>query len=239
MRILFFLILLAKFNTMGAQKNASKDFQVITFEESKKYNIRNMKDHAFPDYNGATSLFIDDNTLFVFPNIDRGSCLIISKNKYEEMIANNSYPVLPENNTPYFLYKDLMNKEGFTKENMIKVLKDIGLDYNEDTFYTDAEKLVKTLSEDEKKKFVVPALYFIGEDLLKLCPEADWSFSKRWYFHPFNEPILAYDDHSFSFYYLNVLLERKLLEDKKMTFKSIYKKVEKYYIKESWFWEKH
>ncbi len=231
MRALFLLILLINCNIMNAQKNISKDYQAITFEESKKYNIRNMKDHAFADYNGATSLFIDDNTLFVFPNIDRGSCLIISKNKYEEMIANNSYPVLPENNTPYFLFKTMMNKEGFTKENMINILKDIGLEYNKDTFYTDAERLVKTLSDADKKKFIVPALYFIGEDLHKLCPEAAWSFSKRWYFHPFNEPILVYEDRSYSFYDLNILLEEKLLKGKNITFNKIYKRVEGYYLK--------
>jgi hypothetical protein len=231
MRTLFFLILLAKFNFMDAQKNISEDYRVITFEESKRYDIRNMKDHEYSDYNGSTSLYIDDKTLFVFPNIDRGSCIIISKDKYEEMFKNNSYPVLSENDTPYFLYKDLMNKEGFTKENMSKILKDIGLDYDEETFYSDAEKLSKTLSQEDKKKLIVPSLYFIGENLHKLCPEADWKFSKRWYFHPFNEPILVYQDRSFSFYYLNVLLERKLLEGKKMTFKSIYKKVEEYYMK--------
>ncbi|MDC8099776.1 hypothetical protein [Chryseobacterium rhizosphaerae] len=237
MRTLFFIILITKFNIMCAQINTNKDYLVISFEESKKYDIRNMKDHEYSDYNGSTSLFIDENTLFVFPNIDRGSCLIISKDKYDEMFANNSFPVLPENNTPYFLYKDLMNKEGFTKENMINILKDIGLHYNEDTFYTDAEKLSKSLSEDNKKKLIVPALYFIGEDLKNLCPNANWSFNKRWYFNPFNEPFLFYEDHFFSFYYLNVLLERKLLEEKKMTFKSIYKKVEKYYLKEKWKWD--
>ncbi|MCT2409966.1 hypothetical protein NZD88_20620 [Chryseobacterium antibioticum] len=231
MRTLFFLILITTFNIMCAQKNISKDYQVITFEESKKYDIRNMKDHEYSDYNGSTSLYIDENTLFVFPNIDRGSCLIISKDKYDEMFANNSFPVLPENNTSYFLYKKLMNKESFTKENMIIILKDIGLKYNEDTFYTDAEKLSKTLSDEDKKKLIVPALYFIGEDLQKLCPNAEWSFNKRWYFNPFNEPILVYEDRSYSFYDLNILLEEKLLKEKNITFKKIYKRVEGYYLK--------
>jgi hypothetical protein len=237
MRTIFFLILLIKFNIMYTQENRSKDYKVITFEESKRYDIRNMKDYEYSDYNCSTSLFIDDNTLFVFPGIDRGSCLIISKDKYDEIFKNNSYPVLPENNTPYFLYKDLMNKENFTWENMTKILKNFGLDYNEETFYNDIEKISKTLSEEDKKKLVVPVLYFIGEDLRKLCSDAQWRFETSWYFLPFNEPILVYQDHSFSFYYLNVLLERKLLEGKKMTFKSIYKKVEGYYLKKKWMFD--
>ncbi|VEH22085.1 Uncharacterised protein [Chryseobacterium nakagawai] len=228
---------MVKFNIMGAQNNTGQDYKAITFEESKKYDFRNMKDHEYSDYNGATSLYVDDNTLFVFPNIDRGSCLIISKEKYEQMLKNNSYPVLPENNTPYFLYKDLMNKEGFTKENMIRILKDIGLDYNEETFYSDAEKLAKTLSKEDKKKLLVPALYFIGEDLHKLCQDAEWSFNKRWYFHPFTEPILFYEDRSYSFYDLNILLEEKLLKGKNITFNKIYKRVEGYYLKKKWMFD--
>lgn len=231
MRTLFFLILVTKFNIMCAQENISKDYQVITFTESKRYDIRNMKDHDYSDYNGSTSLYIDDDTLFVFPNIDRGSCLVISKDKYEEMFKNNSYPVLPENNTPYFLYRNMMNKDRFTKENMVNILKVIGLDYNENTFYTDTEKLVKTLSEEDRKKLIVPVLYFIGEDLNKVCPYAHWRFETNWYFHPVNEPILVYEDRSFSFYDLNILLEEKLLKGKNITFKKIYKRVEGYYLK--------
>ncbi len=135
------------------------------------------------------------------------------------------------------LYRE--SKESFVKDNMITILSDLGLSYNEATFYKDAEKLSKNLSVTDKKKLVVPMLYFIGEDLRKLCPEAEWSFNTRRYFQPFDEPILFYQDRYFTFYYINVLLENKLINEKKMTFRSIYQKVEKYYLKESWFWEKH
>jgi len=224
---------------MCAQKIISKDYEIVSFEESLKYNLRSMKRYNYSQYNGSTSLVINDNKLFVFPNIERGSSIILSKDKYDEMFKHNSYPVLPENNTAYFLFKNLMNKESFVKDNMITILSDLGLSYNEATFYKDAEKLSKNLSVTDKKKLVVPMLYFIGEDLRKLCPEAEWSFNTRRYFQPFDEPILFYQDRYFTFYYINVLLENKLINEKKMTFRSIYQKVEKYYLKESWFWEKH
>ncbi|QIH34483.1 hypothetical protein [Sphingobacterium sp. DR205] len=239
MRRVFFLILIANLNIMCAQAIFSKEYKVVTEEERSKYNLKNMKEYRYPAYNESTSLFIDENTLYVFPNIMGGSAIIVSKENYDKMYADNSYPLLPENDTPYLLYKDLMNIDGFVKENMIKILKDLGLQYNEETFYKDAEKLSKVLSEEDKKKLVVPMLFLIGEDLHKLCPEAEWNFETKRFFHPFNEPILFYQDRYFSFYYLNVLLERKLIENKKMTFKSIYSKVEKYYVKESWFWQKH
>ncbi|QIH34484.1 hypothetical protein [Sphingobacterium sp. DR205] len=222
---------------MCAQAITSKDYKILCKEEGLKYDLKNMKAYRYPDYNESTSLFIDDKTLFVFPNIMGGSAIIVSKENYDKMYADNSYPLLPENDTPYLLYKDLMNKEGFVKENMIKILKDLGLQYNEETFYKDAEKLSKVLSEQNKKKLAIPMLYFIGEDLHKLCPEAEWSYNTRRYFHPFNEPILYYEDRSYSFYDLNILLEEKLLKGKKITLKNIYKRVEGYYVRKKWLWE--
>lgn len=239
MRKLFFLSLLIHFKIMCAQKIITKDYEIVSFEESLKYDLRNMKRYNYSQYNGSTSLVINDNKLFVFPNIERGRSIILSKDKYYEMFKHNSYPVLPENNTAYFLFKNLMNKESFVKDNMINILSDLGLSYNEATFYKDAEKLSKNLSAIDKKKLIVPMLYFIGEDLRKFCPQAKWSFSTRRYFQPFDEPILFYQDRYFTFYYINVLLENKLINEKKMTFRSIYQKVEKNYLKESWFWEKH
>ncbi|MFP3802570.1 hypothetical protein, partial [Paraburkholderia sp. SIMBA_027] len=87
------------------------------------------------------------------------------------------------------------------------------------------------LYEEDRKKLIVPVLYFIGEDLHRLCPEAAWRFETNWYFHPVNEPILVYEDRSYSFYDLNILLEEKLLKGKNITFKNIYKRVEGYYLK--------
>lgn len=222
---------MTNFIIMSAQETSSKNYKILSKEEGLKYDLGNMKLYKYPLYNESTALFIDDNELFVFPNIMGGTAIIVSKDKYDKMFANNSYPLLPENDTPYFLYKDWMNEQGFVKENMIKILMDIGLPYKEETFYRDAEKLAKVLSEEDKKKLVVPMLYFIGEDLKKLCPEAEWSYNTRRYFHPFNEPILYYEDRSYSFYDLNILLEEKLLKDKNITFQKIYKRVEGYFLK--------
>jgi hypothetical protein len=80
-------------------------------------------------------------------------------------------------------------------------------------------------------------LYFIGEDLHKLCPKANWNFSTVYYFQPFNEPRLFYKEYSHSFYDLNVLLEEKLINGRKITFEKIYKKVEGYYSKKKWLYE--
>jgi len=120
---------------------------------------------------------------------------------------------------------------------MIGILKEIGLDYDEANFFRDAEKLAKDLSLEDRKKLIVPMLYFMGEDLKKICPKAEWSFNTRRYLQPFNEPILYYQDHFYSFYDLNILLEEKLIKNKKISFKEIYKRVEKYYDKKSWMWD--
>jgi len=239
MKKIIILISIIKFSFMYTQENIDKQYEVVSRDEALNYDVRNMKEYKYSEYNGSTSLFIDENKLYIFPNIGDGSSIIMSKDNYDKMFLNNSYPVLPENDTPYFRCKNWMNKENFNRENMIAILWELNLSYNKDTFYDDAEKLSKTLSEDDKKKLMIPMLFFIGEDLRKLCPEADWIFNKEYYFQPFNVPILYYEEHFFTFFYLNGLLDQKLFEGKAITFKKIYKKVEDYYNKEKWFWEKH
>lgn len=220
-------------------QNTDKHYEVITVDQSLKYDLKNMRDYEYSEYNGSTALVIDEDKVLIFPNITEGSALIASKEVCNEMFAKNSFPVLPENDTPYFRYKSWMNKEDFNEKNMSTILGELGLTNNVLTFYDDAEKLSKNLSEDDRKKLLISMLYFMGEDLRKLCPEAEWTFNKRYYFQPYNEPILAYEEHFFSFFYLNGLLDQKLFEGKKITFKNIFKKVEGYYSKEKWFWEKH
>lgn len=224
---------------MNAQNHASQQYEVISFEESLKYDLRTMREYKYSSFNQSSSLFINANKLIVFPNLNDGNCLIIAKSVYDDMFANNSFPVLAENDTPYFRYRELMNKENFNIENMNKILDELGLDYNEETFYNDAEKLLKTLSKDDRMKLFIPMLYFIGEDLHRLCPDANWNFSPVYHFQPFSEPRLYYKDNSYSFYDLNVLLEKKLLKGKSMTFKNIYKKVEEYYLKKKSIWDLH
>lgn len=239
MKKLLILLIIIKLNLMYAQKDTNNRYEVITFDESLKYDVKNMKDYNYSSYNQSTAQIIDQNKVLIYPNLNSGRCLITSKAVCDEMFAKNTFPVLPENDTPYFRYKKWMNKEDFNRENMIAILWDFKLSYNKDTFYNDAEKLSKTLSDNDKKKLLIPMLFFIGEDLRKLCPEADWTFSTEYYFQPFNVPILYYEEHFFTFFYLNGLLDQKLLEGKAITFKRIYKKVEDYYNKEKWFWEKH
>lgn len=224
---------------MHGQKEEVKKFEVISVDESLKYDIKNMKEYNYSPYNASTALIIDENRVMIYPSITEGSSIITSKEFCDEIFSKNSFPVLPENDTPYFRYKNWMNKKDFNRENMIAILWELNLSYNKDTFYKDAEKLSKTLSDDDKKRLLIPMLFFIGEDLRKLCPEADWIFSTEYYFQPFNIPILKYEEHFFSFFYLNGLLDQKLFEGKSITFEKIYKKVEDYYNKEKWLWERH
>lgn len=187
-------------------------------------------------FNLATATKVENN-LYLIEAMKGEKSILASKEVYEEMFSKNSFPLFSDNDTPYYRYRELMNKENFAKENMIKILDELGLSYNVDTFYSDSEKLSKTLSEDGKKSLFIPMLYFMGEDLHKLCPKANWNFSPVYYFQPFNEPRLFYKDNSYSFYDLNVLLEEKLLYNKKITFKSIYKRVEGYYLKKKWMFD--
>ncbi|MNI60394.1 hypothetical protein D3C73_1156060 [compost metagenome] len=85
-------------------------------------------------------------------------------------------------------------------------------------------------------KFFIPVLYFMGEDLRHLCPDAEWEFHTIYYFQPYSEAGLYYEKRKFSFYDLNVLLEDKLLHNKKITFKNIYQKIEKQLVKEKELW---
>ncbi|MDC8099429.1 hypothetical protein [Chryseobacterium rhizosphaerae] len=213
---------------------AQNNFKVLTKEvEQANYNLRDLKFYKTSPYNESLAYFIDENNLLVQPNVPAAEhSLILSISDFD----SNKFPLLPENDTPYYRYKELMNKEGFTKENMLKILDEVNFNYQKETFYTDAEKFVKTLSLDDKMKFFIPALYFIGEDLHKLCPNAEWQFHTLHYFQPFSDAGLYYEKRQFSFYDLNVLLEEKLLKDKKITFKNIYKRVEKYYLKEKPNW---
>ncbi|MDC8099428.1 hypothetical protein [Chryseobacterium rhizosphaerae] len=211
----------------------------VTMDKNEAYNKFPLetlqKIERQTQFNFATATKVEDNLYLIEPMEGKKS-ILASKEVYEEMFSNNSFPLFPDNDTPYYRYKELMNKEGFTKENMLKILDEINFNYQKDTFYVEAEKLLKTLSENDRKKLFIPMLYFIGEDLHGLCPKANWNFSRVYYFQPFNEPRLFYKDYSYSFYDLNVLLEEKLLKDKKITFKNIYKRVEKYYLKEKPNW---
>ncbi|VEH22081.1 Uncharacterised protein [Chryseobacterium nakagawai] len=187
-------------------------------------------------FNLTTATKVGDNQ-YLLEAMKGEKSILVSKEVYEEMFSNNNFPLFPENDTPYYRNRDLMNNEGFTKENMLKILNELNFNYHQDTFYRDVEKLSKTLLEDDKKKLFIPMLYFIGEDLRELCPKANWNFSPVYYFQPFNEPRLFYKENSYSFYDLNVLLEEKLLHSKKITFKNIYKRVEGYYSKKKWMFD--
>ncbi|MCW3170663.1 hypothetical protein OMO38_19205 [Chryseobacterium sp. 09-1422] len=148
------IILIMIFNMMDAQKDLSKNYEVITFEESLKYDVGQMTEYKYSDFNQSTSLFINDNKLIVFPNLNDGRCLIIAKQDYDEMFSNNSFPVLPENNTPYFIYRELLNMENFTREKMVEILFNLGTKFDDRTFYDDLEKFSNTLSNNDKKKYL-------------------------------------------------------------------------------------
>ncbi|MCY1662607.1 hypothetical protein [Chryseobacterium sp. SL1] len=213
---------------------AQNSFKVLTKEEEQaNYNLRDLKFHKMSSYNESIAHFIDETNLLVQPNIPAAKhSLILSISDFD----NNKFPLLPENDTPYYRYREFMNKEGFTKENMLKMLNELNFNYQPETFYTDAEKFVKTLSLDDKMKFFIPTLYFIGEDLHKLCPNAEWQFNTLNYFQPFSDVGLYYEKRNFSFYDLNLLLEEKLLNNKNITFKHIYQKVEKKLMKDKELW---
>lgn len=214
---------------------AQNSFKVLTKEEEQtNYNLRDLKFYKMSSYNESIAHFIDENNLLVQPNVPAAEhSLILSISDFD----NNKFPLLPENDTPYYRYRKLINKENFTKENMLKMLDELNFNYQKDTFYKDAETFVKTLSSDDKMKFFIPTLYFIGEDLHKLCPNAEWQFYTLYYFQPFSEASLYNDKQNFGFYDLNLLLEEKLINGRKITFKKIYKKVEGYYLKKKWLYE--
>ncbi|WP_309430116.1 hypothetical protein [Chryseobacterium sp.] len=213
---------------------AQNNFKVVTREqEQTNNNLRDLKFYKMSLYNESLAYYIDDNNLLVQANIPAAKhSLIMSISDFD----NNKFPLLPENDTPYYRYRELMNKEGFTKVNMLKIFDELNFNYRKDTFYADAEKFVKTLSLDDKMTFLIPALYFIGEDLHRLCPNAEWQFDTLYYFQPFSEVGLYYDKRQFSFYNLNLLLEDKLLNNKSITFKSIFKRVEKQLMKDKELW---
>lgn len=184
-------------------------------------------------YNESLAYFIDHSSLLILPNTPEAEhSLILSVSDFD----NNKFPLLPENDTPFYRYKEFMNEESFNKENMLKLFNDLNFSYNQETFYEDAEKFVKKLSLDERKKFLIPVQYFIGEDLHKLCPNAEWEFNIRRYFQPFYEPCLYYAKRNFSFYDMNLLLRKKLFNNKKITFKNIFKRVEKQLMKDKELW---
>lgn len=213
---------------------AQTNFKVLTKEvEQANYNLRNLKFYKMSPYNESIAYFIDGDNLLVQPNVPAAEhSLILSISDFD----SNKFPLLPENDTPYYRYREFMNKERFTKENMLKILNELNFNYQKNTFYTDAEKFVKMLSLDDKKKFLIPTLYFIGEDLHELCPNAEWQFHNLYYFQPFSEAGLYYEKRQFSFYDLNLLLEDKLLNNKSITFKNIYRKVEKKLMKDKELW---
>lgn len=231
--LLVFIFLILKINIIMAQNS----FKILTKEvEQANYNLRNLKFYKMSPYNESIAHFIDETNLLVQPNVPAAEhSLILSISDFD----SNNFPLLTENDTPYYRYKELMNKESFIKDNMLKILDELNFNYQQETFYADAEKFVKTLSLDDKIKFFIPALYFIGEDLHKLCLNAEWDFNILYYFQPFNEPVLVYDEHFYSFYDLNLLLEEKLLNGKNITFQKIYKRVEGYYLKKRAIWDLH
>lgn len=213
---------------------AQNNFKVLTKEEEQaNYNLRDLKFYKMSPYNESIAHFVDENNLLVQPNVPAAEhSLILSISDFD----NNKFPLLPENDTPYYRYKELMNKESFTKENMLKMLNVLNFNYQTETFYADAEIFFKNLSLDDKMKFFIPALYFIGEDLHKLCPNAEWQFHNLYYFQPFSEAGLYYEKRQFSFYDLNLLLEDKLLNNSSITFKNIYRKVETKLMKDKELW---
>ncbi|WP_326981708.1 hypothetical protein VUJ46_15925 [Chryseobacterium sp. MYb264] len=175
------------------------------------------------EYNLATATLVEDN-LYLLEPMEGDLSILASKEVYEKMFSNNSFPLFTDNNTPYYRYKALMNKEGFIKENMLRILNELNFVYKPDTFYADAEKFVKTLSIEDKIKFIIPIQYFMGEDFRKISPEAEWEFNIRCYFQPFFEPCLYYKTYNFDFYDINLLLREKLFKDRNITFKTIIKK---------------
>ncbi|UMQ43053.1 hypothetical protein MKS83_05020 [Chryseobacterium sp. Y16C] len=206
---------------------------LLTREEEAKYDLSKLKFYKMSSYNESIAYFIDQDNLLVQPNVPAAEhSIILSTSDFD----GNNFPLLSENDTPYYRLKDVMNEEGFTKENMMKVLQELDFSYKKDSFYDDAERFVKGLSKDDKMKFFGPALYFIGEDLHKLCPNAEWQFNTIYYFKPFAEAGLHYEKRNFSFYDLNLLLEDKLIRNKKVSFKQIYQKVEKKFMKEKELW---
>lgn len=216
---------------------AQNNFKVLTKEEEQaNYNLRDLRFYKMSPYNESIAYVIDGDNLLVIPNVPAAEhSIILSTSDFD----SNNLPLLPENDTPYYRYRELMNKEGFTKESMLNILKELNFNYQKDTFYADAERFAKRLSIEDKIKFFIPALYFIGEDLQELCPNAEWQFHILYYFQPFAEVSLYYEKWQFSFYDLNLLLEAKLLSGKSITFKNIYKKVAGYYLKEKNIWDLH
>lgn len=208
-------------------------FKVLTKEEEGNYNLRDLKFYKMSPYNESIAYFIDEHNLLVQPNFPTAEhSLILNTSDFD----SNIFPLLSENDTPFYRHRELMNKEGFTEGNMLKILNELNFNYQKDTFYVDAEKFVKTLSVTDKKNFFIPVLYFIGEDLHKLCPNAEWQFHTLNYFEPFSEAGLYYEKRQFSFYDLNILLEDKLLKNKGITFKQVYQKVEKQLMNEKELW---
>lgn len=224
---------------MDTQQSSGSNYEVINYEETMKYDVANLEEYQYSPFNASTALFIDENRVLISPNLHDGRCLLTTKSVCEEMFSENSFPVLPENDTAYFRYNKWMNKEGFNIENMNYILNELGLTYHKETIYNDAEKIVKILSAEDRKKLLITMLYFIGEDLKQLCPESEWSFNTRYYLQPFNEPILFYEEHFYSFYDLNILLDQKLIEGKSITFKKIHDRVEGYFLKEKKLWYKN
>ncbi|MGK6342466.1 hypothetical protein ACMGDK_09520 [Chryseobacterium sp. DT-3] len=206
---------------------------LLTKDEEAKFDFNTLKFYKMSPYNESIAYFIDADNLLVQPNVPAAEySLILRTSDFDR----NIFPLLPENDTPYYRLKDVMNKEGFTKENMIKILQEFNFNYEKGSFYNDAEQFVTGLSKDDKMKFFGPVLYFIGEDLRELCPNAEWQFNTIYYFKPFAEASLYYEKRNFSFYDLNLLLEDKLIMKKKISFKQIYQKIEKKFMKEKELW---
>lgn len=232
MKNLIFVILILKFSNMMGQQYVS----IGKNEIIDKFSLETLQRiERQSQFNLATATKVDDNLYLIEP-MEGDTRILVSKEVYEEMFSNNSFPLLPENDTPYYRYKELMNKEDFTKANMLKMLNELNFNYQKDTFYADAEKFAKTISLDDKMKFLIPLQYFICEDFRKLCPDAEWDFTIRRYFQPFFEPSFYCEKYRFDFYDINLLLREKLFKDKKITFKNIYKRVEGNYLKEKSIW---
>lgn len=232
MKKILLIIVILTFNIMMSQK-----YMIIDKSEAfNKFPLEILQKIERQDkLNLATATKVEDNLYLIEP-MDGNKSILASKEVYEEMFSNNNFPLFPDNDTPYYRYRELMNKKDFTKENMLKILKELNFNYQKETFYEDAEQFVKTLSLDDKMKFFIPALYFIGEDLHILCPEAEWDFNLLYYLYPFSEAGLHYDKYNFSFYDLNIFLEDKLLKNKNIRFKDMYKRLEKKYNKEKPHW---
>lgn len=234
MKNILLITLILKLNSFMSQKYTTIN-EKEAFDEyfSQAQELRKIERQS--EFNLATATKIEDD-LYLIEAMQGEKSILVSKEVYEEMFSNNNFPLLPDNDTPYYRYREIMNKEDFKKENMLKILDELNFNYQKDTFYTDAEKFIKKLSLDDKMKFFIPALYFIGEDLHQLCPNAEWQFHKLYYFQPFSEAGLYYEKRQFSFYDLNLLLEDKLLNNKNISFKHIYQKVEKQLMKDKELW---